>query len=68
MGVKWFKWSAYRSRGEQNNISHFIHDIEFNSPELAYVQEVKLIEEQESTIVIALLIFWVAKNIVVGKP
>ncbi len=25
--------------GEQNNITHFIHDIEFNSPELAYVQE-----------------------------
>ncbi|MFC8058245.1 carbamoyltransferase HypF [Bacillus cereus] len=34
--------------GEQDNITHFIHDIEFNSPELAYVQEVKLIEEQES--------------------
>ena len=53
--------------GEQNNITHFIHDIEFNSPELAYVQEVKLIEEQESNNRYSSFDILSSQNIVVGK-
>ena len=53
--------------GEQNNITLFIHDIEFNSPELAYVQEVKLIEEQESNNRYSSFDILSSQNIAVGK-